>query len=74
MGDNKKEVAAISAVVSYLKQEEEAIAFQQFNATHGGTMSATSRVSSTAWGMSGRQAQMQTRSLMLMKALYRSNG
>lgn len=71
MGDNKKKVAAISAVMSYLRQEEEAFALQQLHAAHGISHPAASQVESNAWGKSGRQAQMQIRNLMQMKALYR---
>jgi hypothetical protein len=73
MSDNKKKVAAISAVMSYLRQEEEVFATQQLNASTGVPTSGKPQASFNAWGMSGRQAQMQTRSLMQMKALYRSN-
>ena len=73
MSDSKKKVAAVSAVMHYLRQEEEAFAFQQLNASNGVPISAEAKGSSNAWGMSGRQAQMQIRSLMQMKALYRLN-
>jgi len=71
--DSKKKVAAISAVMHYLRQQEEAFAFQQLNAVNGVPVSPEANVSFNAWGMSGRQAQMQIRSLMQMKALYRLN-
>jgi hypothetical protein len=72
---NKKKVAAISAVMTYLRQEEEAYAFWQLNASNvnGVPISTQPQASSNTWGMSGRQAQMQTRSLMQLKALYRLN-
>ncbi|MBW1813911.1 MAG: hypothetical protein JRJ39_09630 [Deltaproteobacteria bacterium] len=73
MSDSKKKVAAISAVMHYLRQQEEAFAFQQLNAVNGVPISPEAHVSFNAWGMSGRQAQMQIRNLMQMKALYRLN-
>lgn len=71
MDDNKKKVAAISAVMRYIRQEEEALAFQQFNASNGLTILEEPRGMSNTWGISGRQAQMQIRNLMQMKALNR---
>ncbi len=73
MSDSKKKVAAISAVMSYVRQQEEAFAVQQLNASKDGQIPTASHVIQDGWGMSGRQAQMQIRSLMQMKALYRFN-
>ena len=73
MSKGKKKVAAISAVLSYLRQQEEALAFQQLNALNGVSISTETQVFANVWGMSGRQAQMQIRSLMQMKALNRLN-
>jgi hypothetical protein len=71
MSDSKKKVAAISAVMNYLRHEEEAFAFQQLSASNSMPISARHQALANTWGMSGRQVQMQTRSLMQMKALYR---
>jgi len=71
MSNNRKKVAAISAVISYLKQEEEAISIQQSDSLNGMWTAVTPRMASNFWGVSGRQAQMQMRGLMQMKALYR---
>ena len=69
--DKHKEVAAISAVMSYLRHEEESAVLQQHPAPNGGLVSADAKGLANTWGMSGRQAQMQMRNLMLMKALNR---
>ena len=66
-----KEVAAISAVMSYLRHEEESAALQQLHAANEISKSAASQAASNIWGKSGRQTQMQIRNLMQMKALYR---
>jgi hypothetical protein len=68
--ENKKKIsAAISAVMNYLQTEEEAIYIQSLAAPlvepvpekHAGT--APVRL----WGISGRQAQMQTRNLVQLR-------
>ena len=64
-------MAAISAVMNYLRHEEEGFAFQQLSASNGMPISAEHQALANTWGMSGRQAQMQIRNLMQMKALCR---
>lgn len=66
--NNKKLVAAISAVTRYIQQEEEIIYTQPFPtaATHAPS------VKLRLWGLSGRQSQMQMRNLMQMKAFHGS--
>ena len=64
--NNKKLVAATSAVFRYIQQEEEAIHTQPFPAADVNTISGKLRL----WGLSGRQAQMQMRNLMQMKAFH----
>ncbi len=64
--NNKKLVAAISAVTRYIQQEEEAIYTQPFPAANVNTTSVKLRL----WGLSGRQSQMQMRNLMQMKAFH----
>lgn len=62
--DNKKKTAAISAVMAYIKTEEEAVC--------AASMAAASALPPAPplklWGVSGRQAQMQMRNMMQMKA------
>ena len=76
MSDRKKKIAAITAVVNYIKSEQEAAAFSM---SHGAGLEAPApdlkdqalRVMNL-WGVSGRQQQMQMRSMMQMKAFHRS--
>ena len=69
MENRKKKAAAISAVISYIKTEEEALSMQPITADHAPYSSAP--VQLKLWGISGRQAQMQMRNLMQMKAFHR---
>jgi len=64
--NNKKLVAATSAVLRYIQQEEEAIYTQPFPAADVNTISGKFRL----WGLSGRQSQMQMRNLMQIKAFH----
>ncbi len=65
--NNKKIAAAISAVTRYIQQEEEIINIQPLPAAAHATSAKLK-----PWGMSGRQAQMQMRNLMQMKAFHGS--
>jgi len=68
---NKKRIAAASAVLAYLKEEEEiagAMAMQAQAGAKGPQVSAYPQVS--MWGLNGRQAQMQLRSMMQLKAFH----
>ncbi len=73
MSDRKKKIAAIAAVTHYIKSEQEAAAFSmsQLADTVPETIQETSLVMNL-WGISGRQQQMQMRSLMQMKAFHGS--
>jgi len=64
--NNKKLVAAISAVNRYIQQEEEIIYTQPFPAAAAHAPSGKFR----PWGIGGRQSQMQMRNLMQMKAFH----
>ena len=66
METDKKTAAAIAAVMSYLKTEEEMIAMQAMSAP--AAAQAAAPISINMWGMSGRQAMMQMRNMMQMKA------
>ena len=73
MSEDKKMAAAIAAVMSYL-QDEEAVYAQ---AAMAGMPQATATAVSAAdiikpWAMSGRQAQMQMRTLMQMRTFHRN--
>ncbi len=67
--DNKRKIAAIAGVMAYIKEEEEAMCLATMQAP------AADRVPvppapPKLWGISGRQAQMQFRSLMQAKAFH----
>ena len=61
MEDKKKRVAAVSAVLEYIQKEED-----QYRSRPSVD---TSRVENL-WGISGRQAQMQLRNMMQLKAFH----
>jgi hypothetical protein len=63
--NNKKLVAATSAVLRYIQQEEEIIYTQPCPAA-----AHNPSVKLRLWGLSGRQPQMQMRNLMQMKAFH----
>ena len=65
MENRKKKAAVISAVISYIKTEEEALSMQPIAAVDQAPYS-----SAPVWGISGRHAQMQMRKLMQMKAFH----
>ncbi len=69
----KKKLAAIAGVAQFLKTEAEAAA--QFAAQAGQAEPAPASLCAppdiNLWGTTGRQAQMQMRSLMQMKAFHR---
>jgi hypothetical protein len=67
MEHDKKIVAAITAVMDYLKTEEEIIHQQALSAQAEAQASVSAMVPLNIWGLSGRQAVMQMRNLMQMK-------
>ena len=71
MTEDKKVAAAIAAVMSYI-QEEEAASAQA--AMYGMPQAPAANPADLIkpWGMSGRQAQMQMRNLMQMRAFHRN--
>jgi hypothetical protein len=66
MEPDRKITAAISAVMSYIKTEEEII-YQQAMATPAAKQTTAAEVPTKMWALSGRQAIMQMRNLMQMK-------
>ena len=68
MEANKKMAAAISGVLQYLKTEEELAGRPYQEETF------SPPPPQNVWGLSGRQAQMQMRTLMGMKAFHRNRG
>ncbi len=68
MDNKRKRTAAISAVIQYIKSEEEIQADQQ---AAGIQASPVQRAGfSGLWGISGRQSQMQMRNLMQIKSFH----
>jgi len=68
---NKKRIAAASAVLAYLKEEEEiagAMAMQAHTGIQEAQVPAQPQMG--MWGQSGRQTQMQLRSMMQLKAFH----
>jgi len=69
--ENKKKIsAAISAVMNYIKTEEEAICIQSLAASEIESAQAAYAAAMAPvklWGMSGRQAQMRMRNMMQMR-------
>ena len=65
MDDKKKKVAAISAVLNYLSMEEDVdgIAFSA-------QRTQTLPIYQNLWGLNGRQAQMNMRTMVSMKAFH----
>ena len=65
--EDKSKLAAIAGVMAYIREEEEAMCHA------AAQMPAAARIQpppepAKLWGISGRQAQMQLRSLMQAKA------
>jgi hypothetical protein len=67
----KKMIAAISAVMTYIKTEEEMAAVQYANQAQPEEPEISS-VSLNLWGISGRQAIMNMRSMVQMKSFHGS--
>ena len=63
MIDTKKRAAAISAVMAYIRKEEED------SNTQPSSPIVVSRMENL-WGVSGRQAQMQLRNLMQLRTFH----
>ena len=71
----KKITAAISAVMTYIKTQEEMAAYQAAGmpAAEAATPDVTAlQFPVRLWGQSGRQHQMQLRNLMQMRAFHGS--
>jgi len=72
MENKKKAAAAISAVMQYLRTEEELICMQAMQAPAAAEAPAPAPppAAMNLWGVSGRQSQMQMRNLMQLKAFH----
>jgi hypothetical protein len=69
MEAKKKMAAAIAAVMAYIQTEEEALVQAAARETAGRPRPPTGPAN--LWGLSGRQAMMQMRNMMQMKAFHR---
>ena len=68
---NKKKIAAASAVLAYIKEEEEIAGAMAMQAQAGARETqALVRPQASMWGLNGRQTQMQLRSMMQLKAFH----
>mgnify|MGYP000166547742 CR=1 FL=1 len=68
---NKKKVAAASAVLAYINEEEEIACTMAMQAQAGVREMQTSVCPQVSmWGLNGRQTQMQLRSMMQLKAFH----
>jgi len=76
--DKKAKIAAAisAAVINYIRTEEECLMMNQGGLPAGlpvsGGVQVVTLPAFNIWGLSGRQAIMQTRNLMQMKAFSRS--
>jgi len=72
MSEKKKITAAVSAVMSYLQEEAAVIAMKAASQDYIDTAPPVSpALPARFWGVSGRQAQMQMRNMMQLKAFHR---
>jgi TfoX/Sxy family transcriptional regulator of competence genes len=71
MEHNKKMIAAVSAVMHYLKTEEEVACMMASAQPQVPKTETQPPVSVSLWALSGRQQQMQSHSMMLMKVFHR---
>jgi hypothetical protein len=67
MASEKKRAAVVAAVMNYIKSEEELVAAQ---AASGSGPPAAGPVAANLWGVSGRQAMMQLRTLMQLRSFH----
>jgi hypothetical protein len=71
MENRKKIIAAISAVMGYIQEEEAAISMQPVAVEAGPAAVSSALEPPSLWGVSGRQSQMQLRNLMQLRAFTR---
>jgi hypothetical protein len=69
--NEKKKIAAVSAVLAYIKEEEDAVsAITMQRKRSQRTLIQGLQSQMNIWGVTGRQAQMQLRNLMQAKAFH----
>ena len=70
----KKKIAAVSAVLAYIKEEEDAVSAIATQREYSQrALSRGLQPQMNIWGVAGRQAQMQLRNLMQVKAFHGLN-
>jgi len=70
----KKKIAALSAVLAYIKEEEDAVSAIATQREYSQrALSRGLQPQMNIWGVAGRQAQMQLRNLMQVKAFHGLN-
>jgi hypothetical protein len=76
MKDNKKKMAAVMAVVNYIKSHQEYLETLQVqpldSASQARDASAARPLTFNVWGLGGRQQQMQLRTMMQLKTFHGS--
>ena len=72
MKNRKKMIAAVAAVIDYIKTGEEAL-FLQAAMPEPIAVQPVQVVNMNLWSQSGRHSQMQMRSLLQAKAFHGSN-
>jgi len=71
MEKNKKMIAAVSAVVNYIKNEEDQMRMQAATPViTAGQFQSAPLAPVKMWGMNGRMSMMQIRNLMQVKAFH----
>jgi hypothetical protein len=73
MKDSKKKIAAVTAVVQYIKTQEESISLLQLHPLESADSvkaPAAPPVPVNVWGLGGRHQQMQLRTMMQLKAFH----
>lgn len=68
--DNKKTAAAMSAVMAYIRTQEEMAAMQGASPQEPEPKGPAAGPVNL-WGLNGRQAQMQMRTMVQMKSFHR---
>ena len=71
MEKNKRMIAAVSAVMHYLKEEEEMICLQASAQPQVAAPAPAPGPAVSQWALAGRFDHMQTRAMMQMKAFHR---
>ena len=69
--EDKRVIAAIAAVLQYIRTEEETVQMLAAQPFAELVKPAAAQAALRPWGLNGRQTQMQNRNLMQMRAFRR---